>query len=283
MLFTTLSHAQHQATRALLKKSEREARREYLIEGEKLCREAHDHALAAMRYAVVNAALIHNAPNAARLHPVCQLAEQLYARRVPVFQTSEQKFHQLCDAATPQGIVAVMAFPDEALFQANVLQGLPVLVLDGVADPGNVGTLIRTADWFGVQCVLLGGSSADRFHPKVLRSTMGSVFRCAVRSVSSLAKTLQSEFSAYRLYGALLDGEEELWRTRFQEPFGVVLGSEAHGISPDVAALLAGRFRISGAGSGAESLNVAVAGGIVLHQIHQLHHLKHVAATKRTA
>jgi TrmH family RNA methyltransferase len=272
MPFAPLSHAQHRATRALLKKSEREARREYVIEGEKLCREARDHAFAAMRYAVVNAALVQSVPNAARLHPVHQLAEELAALRVPVFQASEQKFHQLCDAATPQGIVAVMAFPDEALFQAEfqaeVLQGSPVLVLDGVADPGNVGTLIRTADWFGVRCVLLGGGSADRFHPKVLRSTMGSVFRCVVRSVPLLATTLQSEFSAYSFYGASLDGSAELSATRFQKPFGVVLGSESHGISPDVAALLAGKFRISGAGLGAESLNVAVAGGIVLHHLY---------------
>lgn len=184
--------------------------------------------------------------------------------------TSAQKFDLLCDAAQPQRILAVIDFPEYAPPESS-----PILVLDGVSDPGNVGTIIRTADWFGVRTILLGEGCADRFHPKTLRATMGSFLRCALQSVPVLATHLQNNCTKYELWGASLQASVAL-RTlskRFQDisdtspkKIGIVLGSEARGISPEVERCLHNTFKISGGLQGTESLNVAVAAGVILYE-----------------
>ncbi len=247
--FPPLTQALHHTTRLLHKKQEREEQQVFLIEGEKLCREALlSHAT--MRYAIIT-----GDPSTS----VQVLAHDMSRMGVDVFQTQARKFEQLCDAATPQGVVAVVKFPEMTLNNAQ-----PLVVLDGVADPGNVGTIIRTADWFGVRQILLGAGCADRFNPKTLRSTMGSIFRCTVATTDDLATTLQRGFPQHTFYGATLDGARNLDALRMGGLYGLVLGSESHGISLPVRRILTDTIKISGS-EGAESLNVAVAAGILLH------------------
>lgn len=277
--FSPLSQSRHQAIRRLHKKSEREAERLFFIEGEKLCREALT-AHAPLEYVVLSSDAAESTLN---------LADELHEYGVPVYTAPAPKFQQICDAATPQGMVAVVRFLEGRA--TSDLAALPIIALDGVADPGNVGTIIRTADWFGLQAIVLGVGCADRYNPKVLRATMGSVFHCAVLPVPNLAHTLRHEFPQYRFYGASLQASQALESViathkqhdeRFNT-FGIVLGSEAHGISPELASVLAGEFAISGAKSAlvsstgssaksgielyAESLNVAVAAGIICHEV----------------
>jgi TrmH family RNA methyltransferase len=266
--FSPLSQSRHQAVRRLHKKSEREAEQLFFVEGEKLCREALT-AHAPLEYAVVSS----DAPESAQ-----QLADELHESGVPVYASPAPKFHQLCDAATPQGILAVVRYLSHSLASHTSSTNTDiadsfVLALDAVADPGNVGTIIRTADWFGVRFIILGEGCADRYNPKVVRATMGSVFRCAVMASSNLAHALQHDFPTHRFYGASVQASMNLVDMATiatqhpASPLGIVLGSEAHGISPEVASVLAGTFAIEGVADGAESLNVAVAAGIVLHHL----------------
>jgi RNA methyltransferase, TrmH family len=259
--FPQLSQAAHQAIRQLHKKSEREAQRLFFIEGEKLCREALQSS-APLEYCVVSA----TAPESLQI-----FAHELSLDGVQVYYTHSSKFEQLCDAATPQGIMGVVRFLDSSITPTE-----PLLVLDGVADPGNVGTIIRTAEWFGVRNILLGAGCADRYNPKTLRSTMGSLFRCAVETTTDLASTLRTRLAQHRIYGASADGAIPLEKLSLdgESRYAIVMGSESHGISPDVMALLTNTVSIGGVtrnsennarADGAESLNVAVATGIVLH------------------
>lgn len=262
MVFPTLSQAEHQRIRLLKKRSERDSQRLCIIEGEHLCGEylqlMQQNRLTAPRIVVVQE---DSSLSAAQQLRVQRLAEIFLVQGVSIYQTSEHKFHLLADAQTPQGILAVIDVP-----LLHLQTDKPMIILDGIADPGNVGTIIRTAEWFGVTNILLGEGCADKLHPKTLRATMGAIFRCAVHSTPNLAQTLRSDFPHYRLYGASLQGKTELGAIDWSEPPGIVMGSEAHGISADVEKILAETFYIKrGARSEAESLNVAVAAGVILH------------------
>jgi TrmH family RNA methyltransferase len=265
--FPALSQADQKRIRALQKRSGREEQRLCVLEGEHLCMEYIQYCRSI------------SSENMIRLHTVVVpmdelppqivlLTKDLAALGGTVYTTSPQKFALLCDTATPQRILAVIDLPEQPFFNNS-----PLLILDSVADPGNVGTIIRTADWFGVRNILLGEGSADRFSPKALRSTMGSIFRTSVHSVSNLATVLQTSFADYTLWGASLQGAITLEALRENilaqknSRYGIVMGNEARGISPDVQQCLAGMFKIRGGESGAESLNVAIATGIVLHEL----------------
>jgi TrmH family RNA methyltransferase len=173
------------------------------------------------------------------------------------------------DVREDQGIVAVALLPTFGLSDLPAAGDL--LVLDGVADPGNVGTLIRTADWFGVSAVVLGAGSASVDSPKVLRSTMGSLFHLHAIEVKDLAGACRALADAgVTLVTAEVDGGT--WpRWVPQGRVALILGSEAHGISPEVRSVASRRVSIPRSGR-AESLNVAAAGAILLSSLSEQRH-----------
>jgi TrmH family RNA methyltransferase len=143
-----------------------------------------------------------------------------------------------------------------------------VLVLDGVQDPGNVGTILRTAAWFGLDAVLGGTGTADFYNPKVVRASMGGLWDVPVARSEALGEDLKTfKSNGFELVGADLDGLTlDQWQP---ESTGVlVLGNEANGISPEVRLLIDRYVTISGRGKrgGTESLNVATAAGILMHR-----------------
>ncbi len=169
---------------------------------------------------------------------------------------------RVSETETSQGVVAVAAMPPEP----DLSRAHRVLVLDGVQDPGNVGTLVRTAAWFGLDAVVAGPGTADLFAPKVVRSAMGGLWDVGLMRSADLAATLDAlRTVGLRLYGAALDGEDAAaWRPEGR--VALVLGSEAHGLSAATTAALDGAVTLAGSPHrrGAESLNVAVAGGVLL-------------------
>ena len=169
---------------------------------------------------------------------------------------------RVTETETSQGVVAVAAMPPEA----DLRGARRVLVLDGVQDPGNVGTLVRTAAWFGLDAVVAGPGTADLFSPKVVRSAMGGLWDVALARPSDLAACLSAlRADGVQIVGAALDGPDAAaWHPPVRA--ALVLGSEAHGLSDATTALLDGAVRIGGAPrrGGAESLNVAVAGGVLM-------------------
>ena len=170
--------------------------------------------------------------------------------------------------------VSSLKNPDEGLAifhqrqHKGILQEGVILALDNVQDPGNLGTLIRLCDWFGIETLICNSQTVDCYNPKVVQATMGSLTRVAVHYVD-LAGFLAT--CALPLYAMDLDGEN-LYTTEFPEDCVLILGNEANGISPEVRALADGIITIPRFGKlqQTESLNVAMAGAIVMSQVRKL-------------
>ncbi len=144
----------------------------------------------------------------------------------------------------------------------NVRTDSHILVLDGISDPGNLGTIIRTADWFGFDQIIVGEDTAELYNPKVIMSSMGSFTRVnlIVKDLPEYLKKLDCPIYGMDMKGDSLDGFHP------HEPSVFVLGGEANGLSESVSELLTGRLSIRRLG-GAESLNVAMAAGILMHHL----------------
>jgi TrmH family RNA methyltransferase len=188
------------------------------------------------------------------------------AAGVPVHVVPERTLARLSVVQTSQGVLAVARIEPED--EAALVQKRAVLVLDGVQDPGNVGTILRTAAWFGVEAVVAGAGTADLYSPKVVRATMGALWDLRlVRSADTPAVLARLKEAGFMLYGADLEGTPaRAWAP--PRPSALVLGSEAHGLGPVLRRHLDGCVTIAGPGGspGTESLNVAVAAGILVYQ-----------------
>jgi len=182
----------------------------------------------------------------------------------PVWLLPEHVFSSLSDTRTPQGVAALVALPSP---DPGPLAGSRFLALDGVQDPGNVGTILRTADAAGLDGILLGPDCADIFSPKVLRATMGSVFRMELRFPRDLAAQLRSlRDDGFSVISSQLDGDPFYDRPPLGDRWVLVIGNEGNGVSPPVKAAATHRLRLPMRG-GAESLNAAVAAGIMMYEL----------------
>lgn len=166
---------------------------------------------------------------------------------------------------TPPPVIAVYELPGDD-FDPDSLTDQLVIALDAIQDPGNLGTIIRTADWMGVRHILAGPGTADCFAPKVVQATMGSIVRVAVH-YCDLPEVLAGLASkGMPVYGTVLDGDD-MFDTPLPRAGVIVTGNEGRGISPEVMATLTRRLTIPSWPAGAvhgESLNAAIATAITL-------------------
>jgi TrmH family RNA methyltransferase len=164
---------------------------------------------------------------------------------------------------TPSDLIALVEQPVYDLDVPTLFHDL-VLALDGVQDPGNLGTIIRVADWFGVRHVVCSPDTADCYNPKTVQATMGAIFRVAVH-YTGLSAFLREAANTVPVYGATLDGES-IYTQKLAQQAVLVLGSEGRGISPDALAQLTARLHIPSyppLRSGSESLNVAASAAVI--------------------
>jgi TrmH family RNA methyltransferase len=193
------------------------------------------------------------------------LLQDLASRAVAVEEVSERLLGDLADTETPQGVIAVVEQPRFELEDIRVAHGAPVLVVDGVQDPGNVGVLLRTAFALGGSGVILLPGSGDVSNPKVLRASMGASFR--IPSVQLSVDELARWLTKYDVGLWIADMEgAPVGRTDIRHPVAVAVGNEGAGVSQPVRNLGGRRVSVPLA-CGAESLNVAVAAGILLHEV----------------
>ncbi|MBQ4798304.1 RNA methyltransferase [Pseudoalteromonas sp. MMG006] len=181
-----------------------------------------------------------------------------YQSQYPHAQLTEAQEEQLTKASTlvsNNAAIAIVNMPNTALPKSNGL----ILALDGVSDPGNLGTIIRVADWYGIKHIVTSTDSADAYNPKTISATMGSFVRVSVSQVE-LPEYLQT--LNLPIYGAFLDGQS-VHKTQFSGEGVLLMGSESHGIREECAKLVSDKITIPAFG-GAESLNVAMATGIIL-------------------
>jgi len=181
------------------------------------------------------------------------------------YQVTDSVMAKMSSTDNPQGLGAVVKIKKQpSLMDLSFKQGM-VLVLDGVKDPGNVGTIIRTADAAGAKAVLLLDETAELFNPKVVRATMGSLFHLPVFTDVRLEDILVwCAAKELPLWATALEGSEDLFKTQWPAKLVLIMGSEAQGVSPAVLAKADKKVRLPMAGE-AESLNVAVAAGICLY------------------
>lgn len=180
---------------------------------------------------------------------------------MPVYELPAHVLAAVCDTKTPQGIAAVVRMKEQSAL------GKHIVVLDGVQDPGNVGTIIRTADAAGLNGVLLSNQCADVFSPKVLRATMGSIFRMNLRTTDDLPGELTKlREKGYSILSSQLDGTPFYERQDVAERFALIIGNEGNGVSEQVQQTATHRVRLPMRG-GAESLNAAIAAAIMMYEL----------------
>ncbi len=165
---------------------------------------------------------------------------------------------RLSDTESPQDIIAYAKVRENHInYQDNFIY------LEDIQDPGNLGTIIRTALWFGVENIYVSDNSVDFFSPKVIRSTMGAVFHSNIVRIHPEIN-LREMFNEHKLYGTALQSEKSIKDVVKSEKFGLFFGNEARGLSPEIMKYLDETFIISGSDD-IESLNLSVAAGIALY------------------
>jgi TrmH family RNA methyltransferase len=198
---------------------------------------------------------------------VSEVLDRAHAERVETYALEDGVLEKVADARTPQPVLAAVHFRASGL--GDVVHGGMVLVLDNIRDPGNAGTIIRSADAAGVSGVVLTGESVDPFNPKAMRASAGSIFHLPV-VVANLGETL-SYFTSRgsRSFATVVRGGTAYRRCDLSRDCLVVIGNEATGLDEASIALCDQRMSIEMAG-GSESLNAGVAASLIAFEaLHQ--------------
>jgi RNA methyltransferase, TrmH family len=178
--------------------------------------------------------------------------------KIAVTEITETELERISQLTTPNKVLAIVRQFDED--KEITTKGKIILALDGIQDPGNLGTIIRTADWFGIEQIVCSPDSAELYNPKVVQATMGSIARVKV-FYTDLHEWL-AEQKNVGIYATTLEGEDVSTVKKIKEGI-IVFGNESKGISPDILKLATVKLTIPKKGK-AESLNAAVASGVVL-------------------
>ena len=176
---------------------------------------------------------------------------------------NKKVFGFLTDVVAPQGILAVVEKPSKAT-KINYTEDI-ILALDGIQDPGNLGTILRTVDSVGLKQIIVTKNTADCYNPKVVRSTMGAIFRVNVIETDDLCKTLKdAKKSKYEIIATSLETQNSIYDISYKKKV-IVIGNEANGVTKEVQDLANKKVRIPMLGK-TESLNASVATGIILYE-----------------
>lgn len=251
----TSSSGRVKAARKLARRNSRAERRLFLAEGSKALTEALDRPGCVVE--------VFATPAASAEHP--ELAQTVRAAEVPWQLADEAAVASLAGAQSPQGIVAVCRFVDRPL--EVVLSGPTVVICADVRDPGNAGTIIRTADASGASGVVLAGNSVDPYNDKTVRATVGSLFHVPIATADDpLAAVQAAQAAGYRVLAADGAGEVDLFAAEehLDGPVAWLFGNEAWGLPAELAAAADHRVAIPILGR-AESLNLATAAAVCLY------------------
>ena len=233
-----LSKAQKKIITSLAVKKYRDKEKLFIVEGEKSVKE-----FLSSHYTVKSVYCTHNTEE---IYPGCE-------------KISATEMEQISNLKTPSGVLAVIEIP-EIIFDKNIFTKELVIALDNIQDPGNLGTIIRLADWFGIKNIICTPDTADAYNPKTVQATMGALTRVNIiyADLLSILKGLDK----VSIYGTFLNGEN-IYETSLEQNGVVIMGNEGKGISTEIEKLVTKKLYIPSFGGGSESLNVAVATAIV--------------------
>jgi TrmH family RNA methyltransferase len=184
------------------------------------------------------------------------------SQKINFCEISVTELEKISSLKTPQEVLALIKTPNWPALQHDQLKGKFSLVLDGIQDPGNMGTIIRIADWFGINNIICSDDTVDAYNPKVVQACMGSLARVKVHYIPLVDFLTKIKLP---VFGALLDGEN-IYDTDFGKEGLVIMGNEGNGLRPEIAKLVSKAITIPRIGK-AESLNVAIATALFCSEI----------------
>jgi TrmH family RNA methyltransferase len=256
-----LSHNQVKHINSLKIKKFRQLHRSFIVEGEKGVAE-----------------LLRSSLQTLKIYALPEWVDKnislLKRKDIDLQEITEIELNKITDLITPNQVLAIAEIPAAALPAPAEFTGMTI-ALDGIRDPGNMGTMIRTADWFGINKIICSSDSVDMYNPKVIQATMGSFSRVNIYYIN-LPDFFRSLPAEIPVFGALLEGPDITQKT-FARPGIVLIGSESHGISGSLIPFIneplhIPHFSDSGTKNHAESLNASIANGIICYEIcKQLH------------
>ena len=264
--------------RSLLEKgSARKKNRQFIVEGIKLVDEALEYGKVceiiiseSLYKEIISGGLIKNALLADNGKNLIDYVNEGNSTTV----VSDAVFKTVSETINPQGVVAVVTMPEYEILNEGFLTQtynktgkIKLLILEDTADPGNLGTIMRTAEAAGVTGVIMGRGTVDIFNPKAVRSTMGSIFRLPFIYVEDVRETIR-ELKKYGIsfYAAHLKGKQNYKDVKYSDKAGILIGNEARGLSPETAEL-ADIYIIIPMQGKVESLNAAVAAALMMYEI----------------
>lgn len=191
------------------------------------------------------------------------LTEKNFSTNITVYEITETELSKISQLSTPNKVVALINYFENQEFNISQLNTL-VLALDDIKDPGNLGTIVRIADWFGITDIFCSKQCVDIYNPKVVQSTMGSIARVHVY-YTELSEFLMTASEYTTIYGALLEGDN-IYKSQLTQSGIVVIGNESRGISENIMPYIHKKLKIPSfslnTGNSAESLNASVATAI---------------------
>ena len=198
------------------------------------------------------------------LRDIC-FAQDIDAKQV-LLLVSDKIFSQLSDTKTPQGVGGVFDIPRSSM--SNLTKARNILLLENLQDPGNMGTIIRTADAAGFDAIVCGKGSVDVYNPKVLRSTVGSIFHIDILQFDECSVDIAKTFrdNGFVLYCAHPRGDKTSFEIEFTNHNVIVIGNEANGLSDEMLQVCEYKVSIPMPGK-AESLNASVAAALMIYEV----------------
>lgn len=238
----------------LKEKKYRQQEQAFIVEGIKLVQEAIQEQMVIKKVVICEDCTTDGSIDQSLLY---EIAKQ------DCMYVSKNVFESLTDVVNPQGILAVIEKKNE---ESSIDYGEDMLiVLDGIQDPGNLGTILRTMDSAGLKQIILSETTADPYNPKVVRSTMGAIYRIHIIQASNILETLKNiQKNKFQVVATSLQTQENIYTIDYHKK-AIVIGNEANGVSKEVLELANQKVKIPMLGK-TESLNAAVATSVIIHE-----------------
>jgi TrmH family RNA methyltransferase len=239
---------------SLKKKKNRINKRFFIVEGEKIFYELFESSYR-IKEIFATESFISELPDNKK-----SLAQSIH----PI---TEEELQKISDLKTPNKVLAIVEIPNQSISLEEVKDSLS-LVLDRINDPGNLGTIIRTADWFGIQQIFCSADSVDLYNPKVIQATMGAFTRVKIfyKNLTEFLSQYQN-IEGFHIYGTFLEGDN-IYESEIKNKGLIIMGSESHGISDELSSyihqkLFIPSYNTNKKSAQSESLNISVATGII--------------------
>lgn len=268
-MIESLSNVKIKQIQKLIKQSRtRRKERAFVVEGWKMASEA------LIRNLVLHLYITESEKNSYEEH-LKRLGCDFDGKKGRVEIVADSVFRQISDTVTPQGILAIVQMPEYSRKQVvagnagGIYDTAKLLVLEDIQDPGNMGTILRTAEGAGMSGIVLTKGCVDLFNPKVVRSTMGALFRVPFYICEDLVQEIEMlKQQGFSFYAAHLQGEMDYSQPSYEGKLGILIGNEANGLRDAVAELADVKVKIPMEGE-LESLNAAVSAALFVYEVHR--------------